>query len=552
MNLKISMHLKITKTRYKGKISRYGKIIETYRENGKIKQKIIRNIGNIKTNEDEKRAEGLLNSLQSGEKLISINEINYENFLEYGMIYVTEKLLEKYGIKRCLGVMNGKERIDIVKIITLLIANRLYRPSSDLDVVEWINEEAYADIKVQPQHIYRTLDKLIKYKGTIEKSLFEELKKNCKLNLKIALYDLTSAYFEGNGSESADYGYSRDHRRDRKQIVIGLVMCDGIPIMHEIFEGNTVDKITLKEMVNKLKQRLGLKTPIFVADRGLITENNIETLNEEEYNYILGCPRRNNNVSEELLIKEVKTSEKQDSIEVKKEEYEFKNRKYQRRYILCIDKNTRKERLYKLQDMISDTEKKLKELQTAYIKSQESKKGKKISRDSLMLKASKILGKNKRLFNIEFDNGLKFSPNKENLEYEKQIAGKFLLVTNTDLDSKKVMKTYKDLKEVENAFRNLKSFVKLRPIYHWKDRRVNAHIFVCVQSFLIKCLIKKAVKSLKISPGKAIRKINRIKVANIKIEDEEYLFTNKLNKEQKAIFSALQIVIPPKTIPQNL
>ena len=107
--------------------------------------------------------------------MISINEINYENFLEYGMIYVTEKLLEKYGIKRCLGVMNGKERIDIVKIITLLIANRLYRPSSDLDVVEWINEEAYADIKVQPQHIYRTLDKLIKYKGTIEKSLFEDL-----------------------------------------------------------------------------------------------------------------------------------------------------------------------------------------------------------------------------------------------------------------------------------------------------------------------------------------------------------------------------------------
>ena len=195
-----------------------------------------------------------------------------------------------------------------------------------------------------------------------------------------------------------------------------------------------------------------------------------------------------------------------------------------------------------MEDIKEKKEKGLRELQSRYEKSQASKKGRKITKESLINQAFKILGKNKRLFNIElFDRGLKFSLNKKNYEYEKAIAGKFLLVTNTDKSPENAMKSYKELQAVENAFDESKNFLYVRPVYHWKERRVRAHIFVCVLSFLIESIIERFSKE---SARKTIRELNRIKLSEITAEKNSRKILTKLTEKQIEIFKENKISSP--------
>ena len=162
------------------------------------------------------------------------------------------------------------------------------------------------------------------------------LKKKMKLNTDIIHYDLTSSYFEGSHCSIALYGYSRDHRRDRTQLVVGLVMCDGLPIYHEIYNGNTIDKTTLRNMVENLKKKLGIKKPIFIADRGLLTEDNLTLIEDEEYQYILGVQRRRNNLSKKLIIKTITSDKDQFAKEIHQEKIERYNSKNRGKEILWI------------------------------------------------------------------------------------------------------------------------------------------------------------------------------------------------------------------------
>jgi len=341
------------------------------------------------------------------------------------------------------------------------------------------------------------------------------------------------------------FGHSRDHRKDRKQIVIGLAMCDGIPIMHDVYKGNMVDKQTLKPMQEQLRKRLGIKKTVIVGDGGLITKLNVEVLEEDEFDYLLACKRRKNNISEKLLIKQIVSGKKQFAKEIEKKEIIKGDKKIIRRYILCIDNNTKKERLSTLDSIKKRLGKKLKELKEQYKKSQESKKGRKITKTSLILKANKILGKNKRLFNLKFDEGLTYSLNKKAWNYEKKIAGKFLLVTNTNIEANKAMKTYKELQTVENAFNEIKNFLNIRGIFHHKERRVKAHTFVCVLSFLIEALIEKFSDD---TARVIIRKLKRVKVISLDLNGKKKKLITKIPKETEIIFNELKI---PKPILPN-
>ena len=164
--------------------------------------------------------------------------------------------------------------------IKALIINRLIKSSSDLSAYDWIKNDYSEKLNIKEHQVYRALDYLIEGKEEIEKQIFDTLKKKLKLKTDLIHYDLTSSYFEGLKCEIAFYGYSRDHRRDKKQIVIGLVMCDGIPICHEVYNGNTVDKSTLKEMTENLKQQRGIIQATIVTDGGLLTNDNEQDLED--------------------------------------------------------------------------------------------------------------------------------------------------------------------------------------------------------------------------------------------------------------------------------
>ena len=182
--------------------------------------------------------------------------------------------------------------------------------------------------------------------------------------------------------------------------------------------------------------------------------------------------------------------------------------KIAQRFILCLDTNTKKARLKTLDSIKKKLEEKLSTLQQKYTRSCESNRKKKMTQTNVIAQALTILGKNKRLFDISFEKGLQYSLDENAWGYEQNIAGKFLLVTNTDIDPGKAMIEYKRLQTVENAFDDLKNVLNIRPIYHRLERRVKAHIFVCMLAFLVKCIME---RFLLMTANKAIFELRTIR-----------------------------------------
>ncbi len=149
---------------------------------------------------------------------------------------------------------------------------------------------------------YRALDKLIENKEKIEKEIYKNMKDLFSLKVNIVFYDITSTYFEGNGPKDiAKFGYSRDDKSDNKQILLGIVMANGLPLAHHVFAGNIADKTTVEFIISDLKRRFELNNIIFVSDKGMMTDNNVKRLDEMGYKYILGVSLRNFNKSKEIL-----------------------------------------------------------------------------------------------------------------------------------------------------------------------------------------------------------------------------------------------------------
>jgi len=541
------MHLMITKRRYKDKTIEHAKIVESYREKGKTPRKrTIFNLGTIKNEENRIKFKQILNSMKEGKgEFIQKKELRVEETKEYGITYTANKLLEKYNLDNILKkqLSQNKAAFDVYSTIKALIINRLIKSSSDLSAYDWIQNDYSEKLDIKEHHIYRALDHLIKRKDEIEKQTFDSLKEKLKLDTSKVHYDLTSSYFEGGKCEIAFFGHSRDKRRDRKQIVIALVMCDGIPIHHEVYKGNTADKSTLEEMAKNLREKLGIKNAVIIADGGLLTEDNLKDLEDNGQEYILGNPRRNNKMAEKYLIKEIISKDNQSAKEAGLEKVKKDEKEYTRRYILCLNKDTKKERLKTLEIIKKKLEKKLEDLQNKYKKSQKSTKEKKMTKESMFRQADKLLGKNRRMFELKIkENGIEISFKKDVYDYEKKIAGKFLIVTNTDDKADEIMMSYKELQMVENAFDEIKNFLDIRGIYHWKERRVRAHVFVCVLSFLVESIIERFSDE---SARETLRKLERIHITQIKVGkiNEKRLTMNPLI-DAKDIFKKVGIKQP--------
>ena len=532
------VYLKIARVKRNGKIWEYARIVEGYREKNKIKHRILKNLGPIKSEADRERFRKITEALKAGEKLVRFGELRIKDDFDYGVIYTVEQLWGSYGISDVLAgaFAAGEFEYDAPKIVRLLATHRLYKPSSDLATFEWIKREAFEDTEdLRPKHVYRVLEQLIKRKEKIEVGIFKELQRRLDLKTDLVFYDLTSTYFEGKGPELAKYGYSRDRRPDRKQLVLALAMIGGIPIAHEVFEGDTADRTTLRHAVRKLKERFDIRRIIFVADRGLFSEENLDFLDEEGYEYIIATKRRWEKEIEELMLTPIETKERVFAKEVKRDG--------DRRYILCVNKETEREEQEYLRELRRSLERKLNELAESCVR---ERVGRKPSKESILNRASRILGKHKGLFDLEFDGGLRFSLNRKAWQYENAIAGRFLLVTKSDLTVKRVMESYKELRSVELAFREIKNFVDIRPIYHHEDPMVKAHVFVCALAYLTEALIQKLVPYQ--SARRTIQELRMIRAVKLTAAECEGVFLKDLTGSDRTLFKSLRVPIPKRIL----
>jgi len=278
----------------------YLQIAKSVWENGKPHQRVICTLGRLK---DLKRGgmDTLIRGLSKFSEKLEVVEISKDLLAkddkDYGAPLIFKRLFKVLGLEDILDayLSHHNHIFPVKEAIFAMLLNRILTPSSKLRVYEWLDEVYDPRLEgLQLQHLYRSLDFLDEHKEKIEKDLFERVKNLFNLKLDVVFYDTTSIYFEGEGPESlAVKGFSRDHRPDTNQVIIGILMTgEGIPIGCEIFPGNMYDSKTLKTALATLSRRFKIGRVIFVADRGMAGEKNLSLIEKEGYEYIVGVKMR--------------------------------------------------------------------------------------------------------------------------------------------------------------------------------------------------------------------------------------------------------------------
>lgn len=545
------MFPRIFKIKKANKTYQYLKLVKNEWENGKVVQKVVANFGNIY--KFKSKLPKLLKALAkySDENLFLLKDLSLERCFQYGNVLVGKVLFKKVGLdKIILKLLKGhKIKFDLLEHIKAMVINRVCDPTSKYGIIlRWLkivylpNWEIFdkkESDKTKVDRFYRAMDFLITHKEEIEKELYFNLKDLFSLKVDLVFYDITSTYFESSKSEIANYGYSRDERPNNKQILLGLVMVSGLPIACYVFEGNRSDKSTFKEILDDIEKRFEIKRVVFVLDRGMISEENISYLEYKRYQYIISLRRRNCREMKYVVRKAkdwLKIDEDLTACEIKNNS---------KRLIMCHNRERAQIEKIKREQIIKQLSKELERLK------QNVDKGKTKDEKKITKIAEKILMKKHgyRYFNYEIkDKRFNYWQDDKKISYEEEIDGKYLLETNVkDLTLREVIFAYKELNKVEAAFREIKDFIKIRPIFHSNDKRIKAHVFICSLSFLLECMLEREMKKLKvpITARRALEMLEEIEMIKADIEGMKLKYiTTDISPHARAILKVLKIKIP--------
>jgi len=431
-----------------------------------------------------------------------------EQHREAGPVHVGYQFWNRLGldeILRAVGLAGGARQLACASVL-----NRLIEPASEHATPAWIRRTALADILdisfdgLAEDALYRVLDKLHPHRAAIEAALVERERQLFNLDRTIYLYDLTSTYFEGQAAANskAQRGYSRDHRPDCKQVVIGLVVNrDGFPIAHEVFAGNTRDHKTLATMLDLLKERVGLpEGSTVVVDRGMAFDENLAEIKARKLHYLVASrqPERSRWLAEfadpegfaEVLRQPSprNPAQRKTRVEVK----------------ICRDGDTTCVLCRSAQR--SDKDRAIRVTQEGRLLADLDKLTRRVSAGRLKdpEKIAEAIGRLKeryprvaRYYELSIDpDTAQFSatPKEDERAAAAQLDGGYLIKTDrSDLSAEEFWHVYALLARAEDAFRDMKTPLAERPIYHQTERRVESHIFLCVLAFHLLVAIEKTL-----------------------------------------------------------
>lgn len=381
------------------------------------------------------------------------------------------------------SLLPPKVTMNVALLTKLMIIGRIINPDSKLSLTRWY-QHLYLSEKlpktIDVHSFYKSLDYLMEYKEVIEQSIFNKLKQQGLIDATVIFYDLTSSYFEGEDCDIAKFGHTRDHRSDCLQITLGLVIDkSGLPLYHEVFEGNMSDSKTVRGILDKVRNVLSVKNILFVADKGMLSPENVselEKLTKDGYTYILSQSVRTGYEKHQAYL-----SNKDKWIALTSSLY------YQQTPggILCYNpftanhaKTTRNINLDRLTDFITGNIKKTKQ--------KKRKQNIQTVRDRIVRKLHSLhLSK---YFDVE-DN---FKRKTDVIVKEELLDGVWLLTTNNKtLSPEEIIFSYKQEAIIESSFRVIKDVIELRPIYHYNTQHVRGHVFICVLAYLVTKLLEK-------------------------------------------------------------
>jgi len=302
------------------------RVVEAYRHKGKTKHRTIINLGRkdlLAEHLDLEKLTRLLHGDPSSDAALQPEDIDTVGAWDWGPLLVARTLWSELGLEAtldsCVISNRRKNTVPLSDRALVLVANRLVAPGSEHGLARWLETDFVCDRRgrrwlpawreeaerkasktprvqvelAQLKQWYRTLDELVSHKDHVERALHVTLRNLFSLQVDMVLYDLTSTYFEGDGPPGLSaHGHSRDEKPRNKQVLVGVVMVDGWPIAHHVFEGNKRDAMTVPDVVKDLEQRFGIKRFVFVGDRGMVTGKNLDSLRNGGHGYIVGRNRR--------------------------------------------------------------------------------------------------------------------------------------------------------------------------------------------------------------------------------------------------------------------
>jgi transposase len=437
--------------------------------------------------------------------------VRVENCRQFGGPWLALELIRRLQLDEFLRreIAPGKEHVPWSLSALILVIARLLEPSSELHTAEqWYPKTALAELlgvpveRVDDNRLYRTLDELLRLKEKVQVHLKQRMGSLFALEYDILLYDVTSTFFEGSADfPMAQRGYSRDQRSDCKQVCIGLVVSRcGMPLGYEVFPGNTADVSTVEQIVQLMEKRYGKSNRIWVMDRGMVSEKNLNFLRQAGRRYLVGTPKGLLKKYEQELLAD-DWHKIREGIEVKlltvpREEEEAaadgasgENTVSDKEiFILCRSQD----RVQKDAAIVRRFEQKIEErLQAMATRCQNQRRDvQKVERE-----VGRMLGQNTRaarLFDVQVarreDGGalLQWKKIEAVRDWATLSAGCYLLRTNVlDWTDEELWKTYMQLTEAEAAFRIHKTDLSIRPIWHQKEERVLAHILVCFLAYVL-------------------------------------------------------------------
>lgn len=549
------MFLRIVKARGgQGVQHEYVRLVEGYREGGKNKQRVVANLGRKEMLLEHLDA---LNRLLRGERgapgSVRAGEVEATQAWDWGPFLVAAHLWRGIGLATILDGLPSRDRVSAKAWsdrALALVANRLSTPSSEHGLARWLERDFVCDrhgqrwepawrsdaerrnsrrprVRVaswQLEQWYRTLDWLYPHRAQVERELFLRLRNLFSLQVDLVFYDLTSTYFEGQGPPKlAAHGHSRDGKPRNRQVLIGCVMVDGWPIAHHVFAGNWRDSTTVPAVLKDIRERFGLRRVVFVGDRGMVTTDNVQLV-RKEHGYVVGLQRRRREAVYGYIERAsnaawiecplgISAREKSSPPRTLVQEVDSQQSDV-RVFVVHSDERQAYERTQREKAM-ARVRQELEQL------TERVRTGKLKAPEKIGAAAARILSRHHghRYYDWELHDGaFRFFEHPVHLPRELAYEGKYVIQTEEkQLSAVDAVQIYKELSEVERAFRHLKDVIEMRPIYHQTDQRVQAHIFVAALAFLLHRALEKKLKAagIDLSATEALDALRTVRVVQI-------------------------------------
>jgi len=529
--------------------NQYLQLVENRKEKGKVKQRVIATVGRMDQLQEKGRIETLIRSLSRfSEKALLVLSGQSDLAVDaktMGPTLIFERLWRQSGIADCLQslVVDRKFEFDVERAVFMTVLNRLLVSGSDRFCERWRRDYFLPGCEhLELHHLYRAMGFLgealsdqtgatpftpRRTKDRIEEMLFAR-NRDLFSELELVFFDTTSIYFEGGGGAHFGHrGFSKDHRPDLLQMVVGAVLDgNGRPICCEMWPGNTADVTTLLPVVERMRKRFGVSNFCVVADRGMISALTLRRLEEAKIGYILGCRMRKvKDIQTEVLTRagryrEVYPESADPSqpapLKVKEVRHEGK------RYIVCVNGRQARKDAADRQAIVDALQQQLKKGAKSLVGNKGYRKYLKIEKDSVAIDAEKIKA------DAVFD-------------------GKWVLVTNTGLSGEQTALKYKELWRVERVFRDVKSLLETRPVFHQNDAHIAGHVFC---SFLALVLRKELDQRLAAAGHRfewlhIKQDLKALKQVIIEENGKRFAVRSESKGDCGKIFQAVGVALPP-------